>query len=58
MVERRNPPDAIHFIKENENAIASKLGGLPTPPASTASASEAERATDPPVPENRLSLGG
>ena len=35
MVERRNPPDAIHFRKENENAIASKLGGPPTPPAST-----------------------
>ena len=35
MVERRNPPNAIHFTMENENAIASKLGGPPTPPAST-----------------------
>ena len=34
MVERRNPPNAIHFTIENENAIASKLGGPPTPPAS------------------------
>ena len=34
MVERQNPPHAIHFTKENENAIASKLGGPPTPPAS------------------------
>ena len=34
MVERRNTPNAIHFIKENENAIGSKLGGPPTPPAS------------------------
>ena len=36
MVERRNPPNAIHFTMENENAIASKLGGPPTPPASMA----------------------
>ena len=34
MVERRNPPQATHFTIENENAIASKLGGHPTPPAS------------------------
>ena len=34
MVERRNPPPSIHFTKEKENAIASKLAGPPTPPAS------------------------
>ena len=35
MVERPKLGHAIHFTIENENAIASKLGGPPAPPAST-----------------------